>query len=73
MEPTEWQDEKRALIYAFTGDMTPYIERRAKHLGFKKTFANFKTAQIAEILSDVTKRNCELKQLYGLANEPQPN
>ena len=58
-----WQKDKRPLIYVFTGDLTPNIERRALQVGFKKTFSEFRTQQMQEILNDIFKRDMELKQI----------
>ena len=41
-EKDDWKKDKRPLIYAYTGDMNPGIEKKAEALGFKKAFTVFK-------------------------------
>jgi hypothetical protein len=33
-----WCKEKRPLIYAFTSDVNPEVERKAAAVGFKKAY-----------------------------------
>ena len=59
-----WQRDKRPLIYAFTGDVNPAIERRAEAMGFKKAFAVFKREQIEEILMEIEQRDIQLENIF---------
>jgi hypothetical protein len=52
------------VIYAFTGDLHPEIERKAESSGFKKAFPAFKRPQINEILSEIQRRDAELEQIF---------
>jgi hypothetical protein len=49
-EKDDWKKDKRPLIYAYTGDVNPSIEKKAEALGFKKAFSVFKRDQIDEII-----------------------
>ena len=57
------------MIYAFTGDLNPQIEKQAEQAGFRKAFAVFKRPQIAEILHEIQKRDMELEQVFQFQNE----
>ena len=37
-EQEGWQKEKRPMIYAFTGDLNPKIQKKVNQMGFKKAF-----------------------------------
>ncbi len=63
-EKNDWKKEKRPLIYAYTGDMNPGIEKKAEALGFKKAFTVFKRDQIDEIVEEIHRRDFELEKLF---------
>ena len=45
------------MIYAFTGDISPEIERKTRAAGFKKTYGTFRKVQILEILEEIKTRD----------------
>ena len=42
----EWYKEKRALIYAYTGDLSTMTEKKLKESKFIKAFENMHKKQI---------------------------
>ena len=72
-EKDDWKKDKRPLIYAYTGDVNPGIEKKAEALGFKKAFTVFKRDQINEIIEEIHRRNFELENMFNIQHEPHNN
>ena len=72
-EQDDWRKDKRPLIYAYTGDVNPGIEKKAEALGFKKAFTVFKRDQINEIIDEISRRNFELESIFKIQNESHSN